>query len=184
MQNGVKQDGEPCECGGWDGVLYRIDPDGGWAEWRRDLGESNTVVWSPDNSKLYFGDTAKNQIWCYDYDLSDGSIHNEQSFFQGFDRGVPDGSTVDSDGYLWNCRYGGGCIVRVAPDGRVDRVIEMPVANPTNCTFGGPAGNILYVTSASLDALHWERFGGCLFAIETNVTGPSSHEYRCFQSKG
>ena len=55
---------------------------------------------------------------------------------------------MDTEGYLWNCRYGGGCIVRVAPDGKIDRVIEMPVNRPTNCTFGGPDGNVLYVTSA------------------------------------
>ena len=46
----------------------------------------------------------------------------------GFGRGHPDGSAVDSEGYLWNCRYGGGCVVRVAPDGAVERVVEVPSA--------------------------------------------------------
>lgn len=177
MQNNVRENGEPSDGCGWNGVLYRIDGSGEWSEWRRDLGESNTVVWSPDNSKFYFGDTVRNQIWSYDYDQVDGSISGERSFFHGFGRGVPDGSAIDNDGYLWNCRYGGGCIVRISPDGQVDRVIEMPVANPTNCAFGGQNGNILYVTSASLDASQWERFGGGLFAIETNLTGPSSNAF-------
>ena len=92
-----------------------------------------------------------------------GSIRAEQPFFQGFERGLPDGSAIDTEGYVWNCRYGGGCIVRVAPDGKIDRVIEMPVSRPTNCTFGGPGGNVLYVTSAGPQAGHWERFGGRLF---------------------
>jgi sugar lactone lactonase YvrE len=180
MRNNVRADGEAGEVGGWDGVLYRIDGNAESTEWKCNLGISNTLLWSPDNSHFYFGDTLKNLIWRYDYDLTDGSICGEQSFFQGFGRGLPDGSAIDSDGYLWNCRYGGGCIVRVSPDGQVDRVIEMPVANPTNCTFGGQDGNILYVTSASLDASQRERFGGGLFAIETNVTGPPSHAFRCF----
>jgi sugar lactone lactonase YvrE len=84
---------------------------------------------------------------------------------------------MDTDGYLWNCRYGGSCIVRVAPDGKIDRVIELPVSNPTNCTFGGQHGNVLYVTSASPDRGRWERFGGCLFALETNVTGMGANKF-------
>ena len=180
MRNNVKEDGELGEAGGWDGVLYRIDGSGGSSVQRRELGISNTVLWSADNSRFYFGDTMKNQIWSYDYDLADGSIHNERSFFQGFSRGWPDGSAIDTEGYLWNCRYGGSCILRVAPDGSVDRVVEMPVSNLTNCTFGGTDGNILYVTSAAPDSGKWERFGGCLLAIETNVSGLPSNAFHCF----
>jgi sugar lactone lactonase YvrE len=57
------------------------------------------------------------------------------------------------------------------PDGEVDRVVEMPVSNLTNCTFGGAGGNILYATSAAAEPGRWERFAGCLFAVETNVMG-------------
>ncbi len=59
---------------------------------------------------------------------------------------------MDAEGYLWNCRYYGGCIVRVAPDGKIDRVIEMPVKNITTCTFGGADLKTLFVTTASVDA--------------------------------
>ena len=179
MRNNVGADGEPTEAAGEDGVLYRFEGEAGLSEWRRDVGLSNTLVWSPDNSRFYFGDTSKNQIWSYNYSVADGSIRDEQLFFRGFSRGWPDGSATDSDGYVWNCRYGGGCIVRVSPDGNVDRVVEMPVSNPTNCTFGGVDGNILYVTSASPDAGRWERLGGCLFEIETDVTGLTCNEFRC-----
>ena len=64
-----------------------------------------------------------------------------------------------------------------APVGKVDRVIEMPVSRPTNCTFGGQHGNVLYVTSASPEPGHWERFGGGLFALETNVTGMAENQF-------
>jgi len=179
MRNNVKVDGEPREAGGSDGVLYRIEGNGNVSERRRGLGISNTLVWSPDNSKFYFGDTSKNQIWSYNYDMADGSIRDEQSFFRGFDRGWPDGSAIDAEGYVWNCRYGGRCIVRVAPNGSVDRVIDMPVSNLTNCTFGGSDGNILYVTCAAPDSDSWERLAGCLFAIETNTVGLTANEFRC-----
>jgi len=179
MRNNVKADGGPGEAGGADGILYRIKPSGDVSEWRRGLGISNTMLWSPDNSRFYFGDTPRNQIWSYNYDQTDGAISNEQPFFQGFDRGLPDGSSIDSEGFIWNCRYGGSCIVRVAPDGSVDHVIEMPVSNLTNCTFGGKDGTVLYVTSASPEPGRWERFGGCLFAVETNVAGLPANEFRC-----
>jgi len=177
MRNNVKEDGSPGEDGTGDGVLYRVDGTGAASEWRRDLGISNTLLWSPDRSRFYFGDSLRNCIWSYDYDLGARSIRGEQPFFSGFERGKPDGSAMDADGYLWNCRYGGSCIVRVAPNGKVDRVIEMPVSRPTNCTFGGPHGNVLYVTSASPECGHWERFGGCLFALETNVIGMSENKF-------
>jgi sugar lactone lactonase YvrE len=178
MRNNVKENGDPEPAGGWDGVLYRIDGTGASSEWRCDLGISNTLLWSPDKSRFYFGDTLKNCIWSYAYDLAARSIGGEQTFFQGFERGLPDGSAMDREGYIWNCRYGGSCIVRVAPDGKVDRVIELPVSRPTNCTFGGANGNVLFITSASAAAGHWERFGGCLFAMQTNVTGMTENKFQ------
>ena len=178
MRNNVKANGDRTPEGGTEGVLYRIDGTGASTEFRRDLGISNTLLWSPDKSRFYFGDSLKNCIWSYEYDLAGRSIRGERSFFQGFDRGAPDGSAIDAEGYVWNCRYGGSCIVRVAPDGKIDRVIELPVSNPTNCTFGGPYHNVLYITSASPEAGHWERFGGCLFELQTNVTGLVENKFQ------
>ena len=62
-------------------------------------------------------------------------------------------------------------------------MIEMPVANPTNCAFGGRLGTTFYVTSAASPFNQWERFGGCLFTIETKryrIGDPriSSHKWR------
>lgn len=89
----------------------------------------------------------------------------------GFGRGYPDGSAIDSEGFIWNCRFGGGCIVRIAPDGSIDRVIEMPVTNPTTATFGGDDLKTLFVTSAEIDAPDSERLAGSLFAVRSSVAG-------------
>lgn len=171
MRNNVNSDGSPAESGGKDGVLYRIDPDGHTTIFRRAIGIANTVAWSPDNRRFYFGDSLANVVWAYDYHPQTGRIDNERPFLQGFARGVPDGSTVDSQGYLWNCRFSGGCIVRVAPDATIDRVIEMPVKNITTCTFGGLERKTLYVTTASLEAPAGDRLAGGLFAIDSEVPG-------------
>lgn len=177
MGNNVKENGAPAPDTDLQGVLYRVDGTGAASEWRRGLGISNTLVWSPDQSRFYFGDSLRNCIWSYEYDSAAKSIRAERPFFEGFERGAPDGSAIDAEGYIWNCRYGGACIVRIAPDGKVDRVIEMPVNRPTNCTFGGPHGNMLYVTSASPAPGQWERFGGGLFVLETNVTGLEENKF-------
>ncbi len=101
-----------------------------------------------------------NIVFVYDYDAATGAISNERPFLAGFERGSPDGSAVDSQGYLWNCRHGGGCIVRVAPSGEIERVIEMPARNITSCTFGGADYRTVYVTSAGLGAPTRRTAGG------------------------
>jgi sugar lactone lactonase YvrE len=178
MRNNVNPDGSAGEGGGTDGVLYRIDPDGAVSEWKRGVGISNTLAWSPGGTRFYFADTPRNTVFAYDYDPATGAISGERPFFAGFARGLPDGSAVDREGCLWNCRYGGGCIVRVAPDGAIERVIEMPAANITNCTFGGADYRTVYVTSAGLGAPRGDRLAGSLFAMESSVAGLPENRFR------
>ena len=80
-----------------------------------------------------------------------------------------DGSTVDSEGFLWNALVYDGKIVRFAPDGTVDRVIDMPVKKVTSVMFGGLELDVLYVTTMARPPL--PRFpddpiqAGSLYAI-------------------
>jgi sugar lactone lactonase YvrE len=180
MRNNVNSDGSCGAAGGQEGELFRLDPDGKVKRWRKNIGISNTLAWSPDHRRFYFGDTLVNTVWAYDYDPATGAIANERPFLQGFARGLPDGSTVDSEGYFWNCRFFGGCIVRVAPGGIIDRVVEMPVKNITTCTFGGPDRKILYVTTARIEAPPEDRLAGGLYAIETGVAGQPENQFRAF----
>jgi sugar lactone lactonase YvrE len=184
MRNNVNSDGSAGAVGGQDGVLFRLDPDGKVTQWRHNIGISNTLAWSPDHRRFYSGDTLANIIWVYDYDPDTGTIANERPALEGFARGLPDGSTVDSEGYLWNCRFFGSCIVRVAPDGKVDRVVEMPVHNITTCTFGGPDLKTLYVTTASIEAPPQDRLAGSLYAIQTDVTGQPENQFRVLGRAG
>jgi sugar lactone lactonase YvrE len=177
MQNNVNPDGSGSSIDRKIGALYRVDPDASVSIHRTDIGVANTLAWSPDSKVLYFADSLANTVWAYDFDAATGSIGNERPFLHGFARGVPDGSTVDAEGYLWNCRYSGGCIVRVAPDRQIDRVIEMPVQNITTCTFGGPERKTLYVTTAATDAPPSDRLAGSLFAIQTTVSGQPENRF-------
>jgi sugar lactone lactonase YvrE len=177
MRNNIAEDGSAIEFGGTDGVLLRLDADGKTSVWRKDIGISNTMAWSPDRRRFYTGDSIANVIWAYDYDQATGAISNERPFLQGFARGLPDGSAMDAEGFLWNCRYYGNCVVRVAPDGKIDRVVEMPVKNITTCCFGGADLKTLFVTTASAHAPLGDRLAGSLFAIRTEVKGQAENRF-------
>jgi sugar lactone lactonase YvrE len=171
MQNNVNRDGSARAIEGKHGALFRLDPDSGVSVHKAEIGISNTLAWSPDRGRMYFADTLANTIWVYDYDPATRTVRNERSFFQDFARGRPDGSAVDAEGYLWNCRYSGACIARVAPNGQIDRVVDMPVQNITTCIFGGPERKTLFVTTAGAGAPPGERLAGGLFGIQTAVGG-------------
>jgi sugar lactone lactonase YvrE len=70
--------------------------------------------------------------------------------------------------------------VRVAPDGKIDRIIEMPVKNITTCVFGGAALTTLFVTTASAEAPRGDRLAGSLFSIQTNVRGQPENPFRYY----
>lgn len=177
MANNVNPDGSAGSVNGSKGVLFRVDPDRSVTLWKHGIGISNTLAWNPERARFYTADTLANIVYVYEYERRTREIRNEQPFFCDFSRGYPDGSAMDSEGYLWNCRYGGRCIVRVAPNGNVDRVIEMPVDDVTTCTFGGADLRTLYVTTASAAWKAKDRFAGGLFALETSVQGQPENRF-------
>ena len=136
---------------------------------------ANSIAFSPDGRRMYFTDTPTKIIRAYDYDRATGELSGERTFVSLAGPGSPDGSTVDSDGCLWNAEWGGGRVVRYTPDGRVDRVIEAPCSRVTCCAFGGARLDTLFITTArtGLDsaALAREPLAGALFAVDVGVRG-------------
>ena len=175
MQNNFDKDGESIPIKENIGKLYRVDKDNIITTVEDNLGIPNTFVWSPDNKNFYFTDTLDGNIMKYDYDVETGNLSNKQ-FFANFDRGFPDGSTMDTDGCLWNCRWGGSCVVRYKPSGEVDQVIEMPVENITNCVFGGKDLKTLFITSANNPGKNQHELDGSLFSVNLNYQGLEDHK--------
>ena len=179
MQNNVAADGsEVAITDKAAGQLYRIGASGAVSRHKAGIGITNTLAWSPNGKLFYCGDTLRNAIYVWDYDRATGTIANERPFFTDFGRGGPDGSAIDSAGYLWNARYGGGCVVRVAPDGKVDTILEMPVGNITTCTFGGPDHRTLYITTAQGGSGPGERLAGGLYAVAVDTPGMAENKFR------
>ena len=78
------------------------------------------MAWSPDKRTFYFGDSLRNVIFAYDYDDNAGTLRNRRVLLERYPHGVPDGSCIDADGCLWNTRFGGARVIRIAPNGSVD----------------------------------------------------------------
>ena len=158
------------------GTLYRVDRDGGAAPVLGGIRVPNALCWSPDSRVMYFTDSYSHQIWAFDFDLETGAMENKRVFAAiAEDAGVPDGATVDADGFVWCAHMFGSRVSRYAPDGSLDRTIALPVPQVTSCAFGGADLETLYITTASLRmdraALAEQPLAGALFAVDLGVRG-------------
>jgi sugar lactone lactonase YvrE len=178
MRNNVAPDGAHLDISGEHGSLYRVSPDQQVTVWDTGFGITNTIVWSPDLATFYCGCSVRNTIYAYDYDSRSSTIGNRRTFVSGLDHGVPDGSAVDAKGYLWNCRFYGGCILRLAPSGKLEDIVEMPVSNITNCCFGASDLKTLFITTAALQAQDGENQAGGLFRVQMDVAGMPQGKFR------
>jgi sugar lactone lactonase YvrE len=152
-----------------DGRLYRVDPGGEAVVAIPSTTISNGLDWSPDDALFYFVDSTTQAIDVFDFDLDRGEIANRRRF-AAIDPGdgLPDGLTVDAEGGVWVCLYGGGRVRRYDPAGRLDAVFELPVSKPTSLAFGGPRLDRLYVTSA---------LGGAPLELEPGVRGLPANRF-------
>lgn len=157
------------------GALYRLDPDG---EALMVLGEvtiSNGLAWSLDGGTMYYIDTPTQRVDAFSYDPMTGEIEDRRpEIHVPPEAGAPDGLTIDADGGLWIALWGGSAVHRYL-EGRLERVIGLPVSQPTSCCFGGAGLDELYITSAwqglSPDARQAQPLAGALFCVRPGVRG-------------
>ncbi|TPI37355.1 SMP-30/gluconolactonase/LRE family protein [Mesorhizobium sp. B3-1-6] len=182
MANNIGPDDAPLAIASDEGRLYRVGSNGKAASLSEDrFGITNTMAWLPDG-RFVTADTTKNALYSYEWDEKAGRLGEPLPFFTGFERGLPDGSCLDAEGYVWNCRVvGGSCLARIAPDGRLDRIVELPCSWPTSCAFGGAGLDTLFVTSArftmSAEHLVANPSEGGLFALKPGVRGVAANRF-------
>lgn len=132
------------------GILYRYDPDGTWHVCDRGFDLPNGLEWSHDGRTFYFTDSHKGEIYAYDFEPESGELGNRRLFFSIDPAiGKPDGLTIDTEGFFLSVLFDGSGILRIDPEGKVERKIELPVPRPTCCAFAGN-GRHLFVTTARL----------------------------------
>ena len=137
---------------------------------------ANSTCFSPDGRMMFFADTPDREVVAYDYDPATGDVTNRRvhASFKT-EPGLPDGSCVDAEGGVWNAEWEGRRVVRIAPNGTIDQIIDVPVWKPTCCAFGGPNLDTLYITTSRLmsdeEMLGKEPESGGLFAAVPGVCG-------------
>ncbi len=165
------------------GKAYRIDKSGESTELFGDLDSANSTCFSPDGKTMYYSCAVKGEIWAYDYDPETG-IPSGRRLFHSFDGqpGLPDGSTIDEEGFLWNAQWGGSRIVRFNPAGEIDKVVEMPVKNITCLCFGGKDLDTLFVTTARMtltdEDIKVNPQSGGIFLLKTDCKGLQESRFR------
>jgi L-arabinonolactonase len=174
MYNNIAADGSPRPVAESVGQLIMFDGAVSRAFDER-LGCPNGLCFSPDEGTLYAADSCDGWFYAYRFDGVAARIDERRPWCRLEGLGIPDGAAVDRDGYLWNARWGAGAVVRLSPEGKLDRVLRLPASQPTACCFGDPDRRTLYVTSAryglSPQQLRLEPTAGGVFSVRVEVPG-------------
>lgn len=164
------------------GALYRLDRDWTATAVLHGCSISNGIDWSVDGRTMYYIDTPTGRIDAFRFDLDRGTLGERSTAFAiPAGMGWPDGLTVDEEGCIWVALWDGWSVARFTPDGRLDRMVAVPVGQVTCPTFGGPDLDLLFVTTAR------EGFGregpvgqphaGGLFVCRPGIRGRQAHRF-------
>jgi len=169
---------EDTSAGRTTGVLHRVTANGHNEELRHDVGVSNGLAFDRSRGRMYFADSPTGQVIVSDYDSQTGRISNDRVFFdyEGH-AGKPDGACLDADGCYWSASVYGWAVIRITPDGALDRRIDLPVQKPSMPAFGGSDLSTLYITSIGAGGSKPSEAGsdgfapGALLAVDAGVQG-------------
>ena len=155
------------------GSLYRMDLDGSIRSVLSGIGISNGMGFTPDEKQMYFTDSPTHNIYLFDYDIASGELSNQRVFVNtGENDGIPDGMTVDAQGYVWSARWDGSSLVRYAPDGSQERRVWFPARKVSSVVFGGEDMTDMYVTTAGGQDKEGEGPGaGCPYRLNLGIKG-------------
>lgn len=159
------------------GSLYRLNPDSTVQRMIENVSISNGIAWSLDHTRMYYIDTPTQKVMGYDYDNVTGQISNGKPVIEiPSEMGAPDGMTIDSEGNLWICLWGGAAVGCWNPvSGELLRTIQVPAKNVTSCAFGDADLGTLYITTARIatsdEDLKKYPNAGSLFKVRPGVTG-------------
>ena len=165
------------------GSLYQVNGSGAVTPMLADLRIANGLGWSPDDKTMYFTDSGLGRIFAFDFEVETGEIGNRRLFAQvNPDDGMPDGLCVDAEGFVWSAHWDGWRLTRYDPDGRIDRIIGMPVPLVTSVAFGGENLDQMFVTTARLELsaaqLEEAPLSGGLFRVDAGVCGLPETPYQ------
>jgi sugar lactone lactonase YvrE len=158
------------------GTLYRYD-ERGLVPMVESVSISNGIDWTGNGTRMIYADTPTRRLDTFAFDATDGTLSDRRPLVELDEgsAGFPDGLTVDAEDHIWIALWDGWAVHRYRPDGTLDRVVELPVARPTSCAFGGEDLRDLYITSARMgltaEALESQPHAGGVFVLRPDVGG-------------
>ncbi|WP_228975920.1 SMP-30/gluconolactonase/LRE family protein [Streptomyces sp. DH12] len=158
------------------GALTRVAPDGTTTTVLPRVTVSNGTDWSPDGRLVYYVDSPTRRV---DVLRVDGGRLVDRRPLATVEPGAgfPDGLTVDAEGCVWVALWDGAAVRRYTPDGRLDRIVPLPVQRPTACAFGGPHLRDLYVTTARTGLTDPHPLSGSLLVLPDAGQGRKAHAF-------
>ena len=133
--------------------VYRFDPETGEiTAVATDEQRPNGLAFSPDESRLYVADMSivdfplQGRRHLLVYDVIEGRRLSNPRVLAQIEPGIPDGFRVDQCGNIF-CSCEDGILV-LAGDGQRIGKIGVP-ERVSNCTFGGPAQDELFITATT-----------------------------------
>lgn len=156
------------------GALFRLDHDGRACPVVAGIHISNGICWSPDGRRMYLADSPRGEVYVADFDRAQGAP-GRFSNFASFTGEGPDGAVTDADGNYWIALWGGSRVAALSPEGREIASVRVEAPQPSCPAFGGPNGNLLFVTTAQQhmtpQQLAEHPKSGNLFVFETQASG-------------
>ncbi|MDY3557234.1 SMP-30/gluconolactonase/LRE family protein [Gemmata sp. JC717] len=131
------------------GQLWKVATDGKFTKVAADMGTTNGIDVSPDGKTLYVNESVQRNVWSFPIQ-ADGTL-GEKKLLKKFDDHGFDGMRCDVDGNLYITRYGAGTVVKMSPDGKILKEIDVLGKKPSNICFGGPDGRTAYVTEVEFN---------------------------------
>ena len=194
LEAGIRFNDGACDADGrfWAGTmaydqrtgaasLYRLDVDGSVHRMLDGLTIGNGLAWDASGRVMYYIDTPTHRIDAFAFDPDSGSLSDRRTVVRiPAGSGAPDGMTIDAEGGLWVALWGGAAVHRYV-DGNLDRVVDLPVTQPTSATFGGAGLDELFITSASVGLSPEQRrdqpLAGAVLRVRPGVRGVLASPY-------
>lgn len=194
LEAGIRFNDGACDADGrfWAGTmaydqrtgaasLYRLDVDGSVHRMLDGLTIGNGLAWDASGRVMYYIDTPTHRIDAFVFDPDSGSLSDRRTVVRiPAGSGAPDGMTIDAEGGLWVALWGGAAVHRYV-DGNLDRVVDLPVTQPTSATFGGAGLDELFITSASVGLSPEQRrdqpLAGAVLRVRPGVRGVPASPY-------
>jgi gluconolactonase len=121
--------------------VFRITPKGVLEVLAKPKGRPNGIALSANGKTLFVANSDEKNVRAYDLD-GKGLASNERVVISGIS-GVPDGLRADEKGNLYVACKG---LAVYSPDFKLLRMFELS-EKPSNCTFGDPDFETLYITA-------------------------------------